>query len=193
MLNVRYPASGSLPQSGLLHAGEAESILLAIELNADWLLVDDLDARRLARQNIEKVNLKIGVKGTLGVIVTAAQAGLITTAQGIESIQAMENHPDIWLAPALCEVVVKILKRLSIVIDIPSETLVALKVTEAEIGETLRIAAAVKLFELGRLSSGAAARLAGVPRVVFLARLADYGVDTFNLTEEQLQRETRLA
>jgi predicted HTH domain antitoxin len=67
-----------------------------------------------------------------------------------------------------------------IVIDIPSETLVALKVTEAEIGETLRIAAAVKLFELGRLSSGAAARLAGVPRVVFLARLADYGVDTFN-------------
>jgi predicted nucleic acid-binding protein len=113
VLSVRYPASGSLPQSGLLHAGEAESILLAIELNADWLLVDDLDARRLARQNIEKVNLKIGVKGTLGVIVTAAQAGLITTAQGIESIQAMENHPDIWLAPALCEVVVKILKRLS--------------------------------------------------------------------------------
>jgi len=80
-----------------------------------------------------------------------------------------------------------------IVIDIPSETLIALKVTEAEIGETLRMAAAVKLFELGRLSSGAAAHLAGVPRVVFLARLADYGVDTFNLTEEQLQRETRLA
>jgi len=80
-----------------------------------------------------------------------------------------------------------------IVIDIPSEMLVALKVTEAEIGETLRLAAAVKLFELGRLSSGAAARLAGVPRIVFLARLADYGVDTFNLTEEQLQRETRLA
>jgi hypothetical protein len=44
-----------------------------------------------------------------------------------------------------------------------------------------------------RLSSGAAARLAGIPRVVFLARLADYGVDTFTLTEEQLQREARLA
>jgi predicted HTH domain antitoxin len=53
--------------------------------------------------------------------------------------------------------------------------------------------AAVKLFELGRLSSGAAARLAGVPRVVFLAKLADYGVDTVNLTEEQLLQETRLA
>jgi predicted HTH domain antitoxin len=55
------------------------------------------------------------------------------------------------------------------------------------------MAAAAKLFEIGRLSSGAAARLAGVPRVVFLARLADYGVDTFSLTEEQLQQETRLA
>jgi len=51
----------------------------------------------------------------------------------------------------------------------------------------------VKLFELGRMSSGAAAGLAGVPRVVFLSRLADYGVDTFNLTEEELFRETTLA
>jgi hypothetical protein len=46
---------------------------------------------------------------------------------------------------------------------------------------------------MGRLSSGAAARLAGVPRVVFLSRLAEYDVDTFRLTEEQLAGETRLA
>jgi len=81
----------------------------------------------------------------------------------------------------------------AIMLDIPKDTLLALKVSEAEAGEAVRLAAAIKLFELGRLSSGAAARLAGVPRVVFLARLADYGVNTFNLTEEQLEQERHLA
>ena len=85
-----------------------------------------------------------------------------------------------------------IIKMGQVVLDIAPEVLVGLRVPVEEAGQLVRLAAAVKLYELGRLSSGAAARLAGVPRVVFLARLADYGVDTFRLTEAQLQRETRL-
>ena len=43
-------------------------------------------------------------------------------------------------------------------------------------GRELRILAAVKLFEMGRLSSGRAAELAGMPRVEFLLGLNRYKV-----------------
>ncbi len=80
-----------------------------------------------------------------------------------------------------------------ITLSIPDDTLLALKVRPDQLGAELRLAAAVKLYELGRMSSGAAAKLAGVPRTVFLMKLADYGVDTFKLNEEELQEESRLA
>lgn len=80
-----------------------------------------------------------------------------------------------------------------VVLEVPSETLEALRLSTDEFGRELRVAAAVKFYELGRLSSGAAAVLAGVPRAVFLSRLGDYGVDTFCLSEEDLRQEERLA
>ena len=80
-----------------------------------------------------------------------------------------------------------------IVLDIPNESLLALGITPDGAGSRLLLAAAVKLYELGELSSGAAAALAGLPRVVFLARLADFGVNTFRLTDSELQSEIRLA
>lgn len=74
-------------------------------------------------------------------------------------------------------------------LTVPDETLLALKGTAETVATELRLAAAVKLYEMGRLSSGAAATLAGIPRTLFLAKLADYGVSTFDLTKEELQRD----
>lgn len=78
-----------------------------------------------------------------------------------------------------------------VLIEIPEDTLIALELSPEDAGEELRFAAAAKLYEMRRLSSGAAARLAGVPRVAFLSRLAEYGVDVLDLDDEDLSRETR--
>ena len=81
----------------------------------------------------------------------------------------------------------------TLTLEIPSETLMAMRGDADSVGPRLLLAAAAKLFEMGELSSGAAARLAGLPRTTFLTKLADFGVNTFSLTEEELHKETRLA
>ena len=63
-----------------------------------------------------------------------------------------------------------------IVIDIPEKILLAEKTDASSFARELRILAAVKLYELGRLSSGRAAELAGMPRVEFLLQLERYKV-----------------
>jgi predicted HTH domain antitoxin len=64
-----------------------------------------------------------------------------------------------------------------------------LKMSDAEFADELRFLAAVKLYEMGRLSSGKAAELAGMPRVQFLYSLADVGVPAINLRDEELEAE----
>ena len=52
-----------------------------------------------------------------------------------------------------------------------------------------RMAAAVKLFEMGRLTSGQAAQMAGLPRVTFLLACPQWGVPAVAWDEDELAAE----
>lgn len=77
----------------------------------------------------------------------------------------------------------------SLTIDYGDEVLLTLGLSPEQFREEAKILIAVKLYEMGRLSTGAAAKLAGVPKPVFLTKLADYGVDTFDLSDADLRQD----
>jgi predicted HTH domain antitoxin len=55
-----------------------------------------------------------------------------------------------------------------------------------EFEKEAKMAMAVKLFELKRISSGMAAEMAGMDRVSFLLELHRYGVEMINMEPEEL-------
>ncbi len=69
----------------------------------------------------------------------------------------------------------------------------ALHQTPAEFEHEAKMAMAVKLFEMNRLSTGAAATLVGMDRVAFLLELHRYGTAMIDLTEEELRADLKNA
>jgi predicted HTH domain antitoxin len=78
-------------------------------------------------------------------------------------------------------------------VDCPEEVLLSLHETASEFQQELRLAAAMKLYELGRLSSGRAAELAGLPRVLFLQRTGEFKVSVFQQTPEEIESDLKNA
>ena len=65
----------------------------------------------------------------------------------------------------------------------------ALQKTKTEFETEAKLAMAAKLFELGRLSSGTAAKLAGLSRTQFLMKLHEFKVPMIQLEEDELQSD----
>ncbi len=78
-------------------------------------------------------------------------------------------------------------------VRVPTEVQRMLNRTSEEMSRDLRIYAALMLFQQGKLSSGAAAAMAGVPRVMFLDLCADYDIPVSQITGDELRREMQRA
>ena len=76
-----------------LHMGEAEALCLCIENNAKLCLVDDRDARIIARLN------NIPVSGTLGVLMKAKKMGIIESVKELMDRLRIDHH--YWIDEAM--------------------------------------------------------------------------------------------
>ncbi|MEI6537357.1 MAG: DUF3368 domain-containing protein [Verrucomicrobiaceae bacterium] len=61
--------------AAFVHPGEAEAIALALETEADWLLLDDSDGRRLAKAE------GAPVLGLMGVLLLAKRRGVLANVR----------------------------------------------------------------------------------------------------------------
>lgn len=71
----------------------------------------------------------------------------------------------------------------TLTIEYPEEILISLKESKEDFSRELKIAAAAKFYELGKLSSGKAAKLAGMDKVSFLRVLGEYRISISSLEE----------
>jgi predicted nucleic acid-binding protein len=94
---IRRQAAGNLAWVRLLRTeldeGEAETIVLASELGAGVVLLDERDARRLA----ERIGLR--VLGTVGILVWARRVGQIASLR--VELDALTGRGRFWLSQVL--------------------------------------------------------------------------------------------
>ena len=66
-----------------LDAGEIEVLQLAQEIQPDWVLIDERQARRVARA------MGLPIKGTLGILLTAVLAELLSKEEALDALQQL--------------------------------------------------------------------------------------------------------
>lgn len=78
---------------------------------------------------------------------------------------------------------------MQILVEVPSNLPDAAQCTPQQFMHEAKLAMAIKLFEMKRLSSGMAAVLIGMSRMQFLGELHRYGVPMIDLDENDLAQD----
>jgi predicted HTH domain antitoxin len=77
----------------------------------------------------------------------------------------------------------------TLLIPYSDDLLLSMKKSPEEFEGEARLLLAVKLYELGRVSTGTAAELAGISRVAFLFELARFGLSPLGQTPEEVAED----
>jgi predicted HTH domain antitoxin len=75
----------------------------------------------------------------------------------------------------------------TVMIHYPKELLWALQQEPEEFAAQAQILLAIKLYETGKLSTGLAAQVAGVPRSTFFYLLGEYGLSPFGQSPDEVE------
>ncbi len=93
----------SLNMSSELHQGELETIKIALRLSANYVFIDDFDARYVAEENISESLADTKIKGTLGILIDVYQNKLVSKSQLKEYLEEIKRRKDIWINSKLCQ------------------------------------------------------------------------------------------
>ncbi len=81
------------------------------------------------------------------------------------------------------------MRTAQLTIPYPNDLLLSLKVTPERFESDARMLLAVKLYELGRVTTGIAAQIAGVDRVAFLFELGKFGLSPVGVDPDELESD----
>lgn len=100
VMSVEVLEDDPLMQCGI-DVGEVQVIALVKRAGAAWALIDEVHARRIARQE------GLPIKGTLGIIVEAVRRSLLTLREFEVLLEEIKARPDIWISERLCDKVLQ--------------------------------------------------------------------------------------